>query len=69
MATSQNTIRKPFVTRERQNWYIHLCFTRKDFPECLRVIEEQLKAANGQCEYPLYIKGNISLHSFINYAY
>ena len=30
----------------------------QDFTECLKAIEEQLKACNGQSEYPLYIKGN-----------
>ena len=25
----------------------------------MKVIEEQLKACNGQCEYPLYIKGSL----------
>lgn len=43
--------------REKMNAYIHICYTRKDFNECLKKIEEQLKASNGQSEYPLYIKG------------
>lgn len=43
--------------REKKNWYIHMLYTRKDFAECLRVIEEQLKACGGQSEYPLYVKG------------
>lgn len=50
---------KSSIIRERQNWYIHLCYTRKDFAECLTVIEEQLRASNGQSEYPLYIKALI----------
>ena len=45
--------------RERKNWYIYLLYTKKEFNECLRVIEEQLKACNGQSEYPLYVKGKI----------
>jgi len=43
--------------RDKKNWYIHMLYTRKDFIECLRVIEDQLKACGGQSEYPLYIKG------------
>lgn len=49
---------KPY-SRAKQNWYIHLCYTRKDYTECLRVIEEQLRATSGQAEYPLYIKALI----------
>jgi hypothetical protein len=30
---------------------------RQDFTNCLKAIEESLKACNGQSEYPLYIKG------------
>eukprot|EP01035_Chromulina_nebulosa_P006796 gene6796-9181_t len=45
--------------RERINAYIHICYTRRDFNECLRKIEEQLKSTNGQSEYPLYIKALI----------
>lgn len=30
----------------------------QDFNECLKKIDEQLRASNGQSEYPLYIKGN-----------
>eukprot|EP01035_Chromulina_nebulosa_P017244 gene17244-22771_t len=36
-----------------------MCYVRKEFNECLRVIEEQLKLCNGQSEYPLYIKALI----------
>ena len=45
------------TSRIAQNWYIHQLYTRKDFTECLKVIEEQLKACNGQSDYALYIKG------------
>lgn len=47
------------VVRERKNWLIHMLYTRQEYDECLRVIEEQLKAANGLCEYPVYVKGLI----------
>ena len=47
------------TTRISQNWYIHLLYTRKDFNECLKVIEEQLKSCNGQSDYALYIKGDV----------
>eukprot|EP01038_Epipyxis_sp_PR26KG_P013114 gene13114-17578_t len=62
---TSNTFSVPVVTgknstsRERLNAYIHMCYTKKDFNECLRKIEEQLKATNGQSEYPLYIKALI----------
>eukprot|EP00605_Chrysophyceae_sp_TOSAG23-4_P002598 GSChrysophyteH1.ASY1.ANO1.2869.1 assembled CDS len=45
--------------RERQNYYIHSCFIRNNYRECLKTIEEQLHQCNGQSEYPLYIKGLI----------
>jgi hypothetical protein len=43
--------------REKNNAYIHMAYIRKDYNECLRLIEEQLRACNGQAEYPLYVKG------------
>mmetsp|Transcript_40200 Transcript_40200/g.52928 ORF Transcript_40200/g.52928 Transcript_40200/m.52928 type:complete len:430 (+) Transcript_40200:133-1422(+) len=46
-------------TREKRNWFIHLLYTRQEYKECLRVIEEQLRDCNGLCEYPIYIKGLI----------
>ena len=45
--------------REKQNAYIHLCYTRKEFTSCLKAIEESLRSCNGQSEYPLYIKALI----------
>ena len=45
--------------RERSNALIHSCYVRKDYAECLRLVEEQLRACNGQSEYPLFIKGLI----------
>jgi hypothetical protein len=47
----------PSTARERKNWLIHLLYVRQDYDECMRVIEEQLRACNGLCEYPLYAKG------------
>ncbi|GBG24775.1 Photosystem I assembly protein Ycf3 [Hondaea fermentalgiana] len=32
---------------------------RRDYKECLRLIETQLKSCDGMCEYPLYVKGLI----------
>jgi Bardet-Biedl syndrome 4 protein len=48
-----------FIQPTDRNAYLHYCFTKKDFPECLRVIESQLKATDGQSEYSLYIKALI----------
>ena len=39
----------------KSNWYIHAAFVKKDFNLCLKQIEEQLRATNGQSEYALYI--------------
>ena len=44
--------------RDKRNGYIHICYIKKDFVECLKVIDEQLRLSNGKSEYPLYIKGN-----------
>lgn len=51
------------VTRERKNWLIHLLYVRGDHEECLRVIEETLRACGGLAEYPLYVKGLITRQS------
>jgi len=45
--------------REKHNAYIHKCYTKKNFAECTTKIDEQLRACNGQSEYPLYVKGLI----------
>jgi len=50
----------PSTVRERRNWSIHLLYIRQEFDECLAMIEQQLKACNGLCEYPLYVKGLLS---------
>jgi len=47
------------TSREKNNWYIHQLYLKRDFPSCLKVIEEQLRATNGQSEYALYIKALI----------
>lgn len=45
------------VLRERRNWRIFATFARQEYPECLQIIEEQLRACNGLAEYPIYVKG------------
>lgn len=45
--------------RNRMNHYIHTCYVRQDFRECLSAIEQSLRETSGQSEYPLYIKGLI----------
>lgn len=45
------------VLRERRNWRIFSTFARQEYPECLAIIEEQLRACNGLAEYPIYVKG------------
>lgn len=63
MATSASTApTNKSTVREKLNSYIHMCYTKKDFPECLRRIDEQLRLTNGQSEYPLYIKALILRH-------
>lgn len=48
------------VLRERRNWRIFATFARQEYPECLQIIEEQLRACNGLAEYPIYVKGTMS---------
>lgn len=43
--------------RDRRNWRIFAAFARKEYPECLVIIEEQLRDCNGLAEYPIYVKG------------
>jgi len=59
MQTMTQSLAVRSTLRERQNHYIHLCYTRKDFGECMRTIEEQLRSCGGQSEYPLFIRGLI----------
>jgi len=46
-------------TKDKRNWLIHLLYVRQDFTECLNVIEDQLRACKGACEYAIYVKGLI----------
>ena len=49
-----------------KNWYIHRLYLRQEYKECLKLIEEILKAHQGLCEYAIYVKGqSASVHSFI----
>lgn len=50
------------TAREKLNAYIHTCYTKKQFNECLKKIDEALRDANGQSEFPLYIKALILRH-------
>lgn len=45
------------IRRESDNWLIHILFIRKDYKECLELIEEQLRNCNGISEYPIFVKG------------
>lgn len=46
-----------------RNWHVHRLYLRGEFKECLRVIEDVLRAHQGLSEYPLYIKALILRHS------
>jgi Bardet-Biedl syndrome 4 protein len=61
-ATITATARNRSTAREKLNALIHASYTRKDFHTCLKKIDEQLRACNGQSEYPLYIKALIQRH-------
>lgn len=56
MAESANIAQQ---VRERRNWLIHLLYVRQETSECLKLIEEQLREAEGLCEYALFVKGHI----------
>lgn len=47
------------TARERRNWLIHSLYVRSEHEEALKLIEEQLRACGGLCEYALYVKGLI----------
>ncbi len=47
------------VVREKKNWLIHMLYSRRENEECLKIIEECLKASNGLSEYPVYVKAMI----------
>lgn len=44
---------------ERSNWAIHQLYVRKQFADCLKIIEKVLLETKGQCEYPIYVKALI----------
>lgn len=46
-----------------KNWFLHRLYLRQEFKECLKAIEEVLKAHQGLSEYPIYIKAMILRHS------
>ena len=52
----------PSVARNHRDWLLHVKYTRHEFKECLKMIEAQLKASQGLCEYPIYIKALIMRH-------
>jgi Bardet-Biedl syndrome 4 protein len=45
--------------RDTRNWLLYSLYTRKEFSECLKVIDSELAHWNQQLEYPLYVKGLI----------
>lgn len=47
------------ILRDRRNWRIFSAFARQEYPECLHIIEEQLRRCHGLAEYPIYVKGEI----------
>jgi len=51
--------RPAIAVRERQNWLIHMQYTRQDYTACLATIEAQLKECRGMSEYPIYVKALI----------
>ena len=44
---------------EKSNWYIHACYIRHDHNECMKTIDDQLRA-NPFSEFPIYVKGLVS---------
>lgn len=50
------------ILRERPNWRIFAAFARQEYPECLQIIEEQLRECKGLAEYPIYVKGVPCVH-------
>lgn len=47
------------IKRDKFNSLIHSFYLRKDFNECLKLIENVLKSCNSLSEYPLYVKAMI----------
>lgn len=50
----------PSTLYHRKNWQIHLLYVRQEFDQCLEIIEEQLAACRGLCEYPIFVKALIT---------
>eukprot|EP00961_Rhodomonas_salina_P090604 1219013-Rhodomonas_salina.1 len=48
--------------RQKRNYLIHQLYVRKDWDECLTLIEDTLEKVNQLAEYPLYVKGLILRH-------
>jgi hypothetical protein len=50
------------VDSTRSNWRIQLFYARGDYDECLSLIEQELIATKGLCEYGYHVKGLIRRH-------
>jgi Bardet-Biedl syndrome 4 protein len=48
--------------RQKRNYLIHLLYVRKEFDECLLLIEDTLALVNQIAEYPLFVKALICRH-------
>ncbi len=59
MEHQQKVASAPSVVRQKANHYIHLLYTRKQYDECCRVIEQQLVESKGLSEYPIFVKALI----------
>jgi len=59
MAPKKAVKKAGVVLRERQNWLIHMQYTRQEYNACLETIEQQLKECRGMAEYPIYVKALI----------
>lgn len=49
--------RRGLTLQERRNWRIFAAFARRDYPECLQIIEDQIWKCKGLAEYAMYVKG------------
>ncbi|CAG0879160.1 unnamed protein product [Cyprideis torosa] len=55
VATVTRTRKAPdLASVDRRNWLIHLHFTRKEYDQCRRLIELQVKETQGKCEVANY---------------
>mmetsp|Transcript_6204 Transcript_6204/g.21997 ORF Transcript_6204/g.21997 Transcript_6204/m.21997 type:complete len:398 (-) Transcript_6204:1045-2238(-) len=48
--------------RQKRNYLIHWLYIRKEYDECLELIDDTLKKVDQLAEYPLFIKGLITRH-------